>query len=101
MKTAVVADLAQARFDLLARAMHQHESHAQRREKIQIVCEIEETAIRNQIAAERDDERLATEGVYVGRDRLEPVDEAILAGQALTASRLRGVTTALARLRLF
>ena len=42
--------------------------------------EIVETPVGDEVAAESDDEELPAESVDVRRDRLEPVDEAVLAG---------------------
>jgi hypothetical protein len=71
--------LQQARLDLRARAMYQHQLHAQGREQIQIVREIVEPSVGNEVAAESDDEYLSSESMDVRRDRLKPVDEAVLA----------------------
>jgi hypothetical protein len=68
--------------------VHEHELHAERGEQVQVVGEIEEPPVGDQIAAECDDKDLAAECVDVRRDRLEPVDEPILAGKALPARRL-------------
>jgi hypothetical protein len=73
--------------------------HAERGEQIQIVREIEESAVGDQVAAERDHERLAAERVDVRGDRLKPVDEPILTRQALPAGRLQRSGRAV-RLRL-
>jgi hypothetical protein len=69
--------------------MDQHETHAQRREKVQVVGEIEKAAIADDVAAEADDENLAPERMNVRRDGLKPVDEPVLRGQSL-ATRRRG-----------
>jgi hypothetical protein len=61
----------------------EHELHAQRRKEIQVVSEIEEATIGHDVAAERNDENLSAERVDIRRDGLEPVDESILARQAL------------------
>ena len=96
MKTAFVAKCCQSRFDLLARAVYEHELHAERGEQIEIVREIEEAAVRNDISAKRDDERLAAKSMYVGRYRLEPVDEPVLARKPLTPNALRVCTAGVA-----
>ena len=82
MKAAALAALAEPRLDLRSRAVHQHEPHAKRGKQVQVLGEVEEAAVRDDVAAERDDERLAAERVDVRRDRLEPVYEAVLWPQA-------------------
>jgi hypothetical protein len=74
--------------------VNEHELHAERGEQIQVVREIEEPAIRDEIAAEGDDKDFPAEGVDVWSDRLEPVDEAVLTGEALTPRRLSSVSCA-------
>jgi hypothetical protein len=69
--------------------VHEHELHAERGEQVEVVREIVEAPVAREVAAERDDEDLAAESVDVRRDRLEPVDEAVLAGQALAPRRRR------------
>jgi hypothetical protein len=69
--------------------VHQHQPHAQRSEQIQIDRKLDEAAVVDELAAERDDEGPAAERVNIGRDRLEPVDEAVLAGQPRAARRRR------------
>jgi hypothetical protein len=65
----------------------EHELHSERGEQVQVVGEIVEAAVRNEVAAERDDEDLAAESVDVRRDGLEPVDETILTRQPLAPRR--------------
>jgi hypothetical protein len=89
VEAAGVTPLFELRLDLRARPVHEHELHAESGEQVQIVREVEETAVGDQVAAEGDDENLSAESVYVGGDRLEPVDEAVLAGKPLAARRLR------------
>src|SRR5690606_37429823 len=67
------------------RSVHEHEPHAKGGEQIEIVREIEEAAVGEDLATEGDHEPLAAERVDVGCDRLEPVDEAVLGGQAVAA----------------
>jgi hypothetical protein len=71
--------------------VHEHELYAQGCEKVQVVREIVEPSVGDEIAAKRDDEDLAAERVDVRGDRLEPVDEAVLAGEALAPRRLRSI----------
>jgi hypothetical protein len=68
--------------------VHEHQLHAERGEQVEIVREVEEAAVGDQIPAESDDEDLAPKRVDIRRDRLEPVDEPVLAGKALPARRL-------------
>jgi hypothetical protein len=70
--------------------MDQHQAHAQRREEIQVVGEIDKAAIGDYLAAEPDDKNLAAEGMDVGRDGLKPVDEPVLGGQSLATRRRCG-----------
>jgi hypothetical protein len=84
-----VSAFREPRLDLLARAVDEHELHAERGEEVQVVRKVVEAPVGREIAAERDDEDLAAKSVDVRRDRLEPVDEAVLAGQALTPRRRR------------
>ena len=86
VKAAAAAALLQLRLDLGARAVHQHQPHAESGEQVQVVREVEEAAVGHHLAAERDDESLAAEGVDIGRDRLEPVDEAVLRSTAAAAA---------------
>ena len=62
--------------DLRARAMHQHQPHAQRGQQIQVVSERDELAIGHHLAAECHHEGPAAERVDVRRRGAEPVDEA-------------------------
>jgi hypothetical protein len=68
--------------------VNQYEVHAQRGEKIQVMSQVEEAAVRNEVTAEGDDENLAAKRVDVGSDGLEPVDEPVLAGETLAPRRL-------------
>ena len=63
------------RLDLRARAMHQHQPHAEAGEQIEVVRQRDELAVGHDLAAEGDDERAPTEGVDVRRRGAEPVDE--------------------------
>lgn len=74
--------------DLRARAVNENELHAERGEQVQVVGKVEEAAIGNEIAAERDDESLPAERMNIWRYRLEPVDETVLTGESLTPRRL-------------
>ena len=62
---------------------------AERGEQVQVVGEVEEPAISHDIATERDNEGIAAEGVDIGRDRLKPVDETVLARKPLPPRHLR------------
>ena len=93
MKAALPLALAQPRFDLRPRAVHQHELHPERCEQVQVMSEIEESPIGDEVAAESNDENLAAERMDVGGDRLEPVDEAILGGETLTPHRMGSIGT--------
>jgi hypothetical protein len=86
--------LRKPRLDLWTGAVDQHELHAQRRQQVEIVGEIEEAAVRGEIAAKSDDEDLAAERMDVRSDRLEPVDEAVLGRKPLAPRLLRGVRAA-------
>jgi hypothetical protein len=92
-----VAEHFEARLDLLSRAVHEHEVHAERGEQVQIVREVEEAAVRYHVTAKRNDEDLAAERVDIGGDRLEPVDKSILARKSLTTNGLRVCTGCAAR----
>jgi hypothetical protein len=94
MKAALVLELGKSRLDLRPGAVNEHEVHAERREEVEVVREIEEAAVGDEIAAERDHENLAAECMDVRGDRLEPVDEAILARKALATRRLRRFSVA-------
>jgi hypothetical protein len=59
--------------------------------------DIEKTPVGDDIAAESDDEDLAAECMDVRGDRLEPVDESILARKSLTTNGLRVCTGCAAR----
>ena len=83
-----MALLFQLRFDLGPRAVHEDELNAERREQIEVVGEIEEAAVGHEIAAKGDHEDLAPERVDLRSDRLEPVDETVLAGKPLAPRRL-------------
>ncbi len=87
MKTACVPSFLQLCFDLRARAVDENEVNAECREQIQVGREIEEAVFGDEIAAERDHERLAAKRMDIGCNRLEPVDEAILARQTLAPGR--------------
>jgi hypothetical protein len=79
----------QSRFDLGACTVDEHKLHTQRREQIQVVREIEEAPIGDEIAAECNDKDLSTKSMDVGSDRLEPVDEPVLARKPLPPQGLR------------
>ncbi len=72
--------------------MDEHELHTKRCKEIQVVRKIEEATIGHQIPAERDHENLAPKGVDIRSDGLEPVDEPILAREALAAGLRRTLT---------
>ena len=78
--------------------MNQHQAHAERGEQVQVVRQVEEAPIADQIAAEGDDEGLAAKSVDIGRDRLKPVDEAVLTRQTLPGYGMRRFARAAARL---
>jgi hypothetical protein len=78
----------------------EHELHAERGEQVQVVRQIVEASVGDEVAAESDDEDLPAKSVDVRGDRLEPVDEAILARKPLPARRLRRIRRALVRRRL-
>ena len=62
--------------DLRARAVHQREADAERRQQVHVVDEAREArALREHLAAEGDDEGAAAEGVHVRRHLAEPADE--------------------------
>ena len=65
------------------------------------MSEIEEAAVGDEIAAKGDDESLAAERVYIGSDRLEPVDETVLAGEPLTPRGLRVLSRGVSGARFF
>jgi hypothetical protein len=69
--------------------VYQHQSHTQRGEEIQVDGEIGEASVVHQLAAERNDKRLAAKGMNIRRRRLEPVDEPVLRREAQAPSRRR------------
>jgi hypothetical protein len=67
--------------------VNEHELDAQSGEQVEVVSEVEEAPVGDEVSAEGDDENLAAKRVYVRGDRLEPVDESVLARKALPACR--------------
>ena len=63
--------LAQLFLDLRARAVHQHQVYAERREQVRVVGQRVREGAGDGLAAEREDEGLAAEKVDVRRDRPE------------------------------
>jgi hypothetical protein len=73
-------DIAQRQlfFHLRSRAEHQHDLHAHRVQQRHVVDQRVEHPGLDQFAAEGDHEGLAAEGVDIGRDGAQPVDELLL-----------------------
>jgi hypothetical protein len=68
VETAFVSQLTQPRFDLRPGPVHEHEVHAECGEQVEVVREIEETAVGDEVSAESDYESLAAESMDVGGD---------------------------------
>ena len=73
--TALDALLLENGLDLRPRAMDDDEMHAEAVQQIQVVDDAEKRVVRDDFAAEGDDERLAAERVDIRRRRADPLDE--------------------------
>jgi hypothetical protein len=67
--------LRQVLLDLRARAMHQHQPDAETGKQVEVMGQLDELAVRDYFAAERDHESASAERVDVRRDGTEPGDE--------------------------
>lgn len=85
MKARLVTALLQPRFDLRSSAVYEHELYAECCKQVKIMRQVVKTPVGDEVPAERNHENLAAERVYVRRDRLEPVNEAVLTGKPWAA----------------
>ena len=67
--------LREDRLDLRPRAVDDDEVHAEAVQQVEVVDDAEERVVGDDLAAERDDERLAAKRVDVRRRRADPLDE--------------------------
>ena len=67
--------LRQMLLDLRARAVHQHQPDAEAGKQVEVMRQLDELAVRDHFAAERDHESAPAERVDVRRDGTEPGDE--------------------------
>ncbi len=64
----------QARFDLRARAVNQHQAHAQAVQQHQVVDDIAEVGVVDAVARQHDHKGAVAVGVDVGRSVTKPID---------------------------
>jgi len=67
--------LREDRFDLRPATVHDDELDAEAMQQVQVVDDAEERIVGDNLAAERDDERLAAKRIHVRRGRTDPVHE--------------------------